>query len=485
MDQYTCPHCDDYHSTGARFCPRTGKPIPLPEKICPKCKKEMLIGWEFCPYCSTAKSPFRKAALWIGIFFLLLIIGGFFLWSLVGGNRDRSYITKSSSPPPIQISVAENVVTVEANQNQSSVITERLSTSTLTPSPSPTVTSTATIIVSPTPMPTVTKVITTTEKIPDQEIFTAYYLAAPPVIDGSLNDWQLPQFSITEVTFGREYHKGLSDSSAQAMLGWNEKYLFIALQIQDDTYAQNASEKMLYKGDHVEILLDKGVNTSKTTLSENHFQLGLSLGPDLQFPETYLWYPVSKRGSVEVITSAGTRTSSGYTLEAKIPWEVFNGKPESGHYYGFSLSVGDNDDPSNNMMKSLISSAPERKLANPTTWGKIKFAEQETKFFGFVTCREPCMQNASNANDVFSEKTKKIYARWRYENVPVGANYVRKWSMDGKEWVRYECSWQGPETGFDEVTLTEPKGLHSGIWQIEIFINNERLLHETITVEGN
>lgn len=75
--------------------------------------------------------------------------------------------------------------------------------------------------------------------------------------------------------------------------------------------------------------------------------------------------------------------------------------------------------------------------------------------------------------------------QWSYENIPEGSLHLRRWTNDGREWIKYQCIWPGPESGTDNVVLTEPGGLHSGIWEVSIMIDGEVLLHEQILVEGN
>lgn len=105
------------------------------------------------------------------------------------------------------------------------------------------------------------------------------------------------------------------------------------------------------------------------------------------------------------------------------------------------------------------------------------------KIYNFSACLNPC--TGSNATRNFPEKTKKIYALWNYENIPIGSHYVRAWNMDGREWVRYDCIWYGPETGVSTVELKEPDGLHSGTWEVTISVDDKVLLREQIIVEGN
>jgi cytoskeletal protein RodZ len=107
------------------------------------------------------------------------------------------------------------------------------------------------------------------------------------------------------------------------------------------------------------------------------------------------------------------------------------------------------------------------------------------RFYNFFVCTQPCLDGGSNATRTFSTGITKLYARWNYDNVPVGAHYIRDWTMNGDEWVRYDCSWPSLETGIDQITLSEPGGLHSGTWEVTISINGTVLLREQVVVEGN
>lgn len=107
------------------------------------------------------------------------------------------------------------------------------------------------------------------------------------------------------------------------------------------------------------------------------------------------------------------------------------------------------------------------------------------RIFDFLACLQSCNPDGSNATRAVPERTTTIHARWNYENIPPGARYVRSWTMGGREWVKYDCIWPGPERGADSVTLTEPQGLHSGTWEVTIAVNGLVLLREQVVVEGN
>ena len=103
----------------------------------------------------------------------------------------------------------------------------------------------------------------------------------------------------------------------------------------------------------------------------------------------------------------------------------------------------------------------------------------------FFFCLEPCLEDGSNAVTAAPPGITQIFVHWRYDNFPVGAEYVRRWTNNSEEWVRYQCLWPGPTSGVDEVPLTEPEGLRSGIWEISILLDDEIVVQEQLTVTGN
>jgi hypothetical protein len=134
---------------------------------------------------------------------------------------------------------------------------------------------------------------------------------------------------------------------------------------------------------------------------------------------------------------------------------------------------------------ATLATALARQIATMQAQPTATIQARAPRIYNFFVCSQPCDETGANASRTFPGGIKKIYARWSYENIPVGAQYTRAWTMDGQEWVRYNCTWPGPETGVDTVTLTEPDGLHSGTWEVTIAIDGVTLLREQIVVEGN
>jgi hypothetical protein len=134
------------------------------------------------------------------------------------------------------------------------------------------------------------------------------------------------------------------------------------------------------------------------------------------------------------------------------------------------------------------SASQATRTPSPTPWPTVTpdpgYIEPRTS--NFRACAgAPCKSDGSNAVASFPEKTTTIYLQWRYENIPYGAHYIRRWTRDGKEWVRYDCTWPGPSSGVDDITLTEPNGLASGTWIISILVDGREILHDFVRISGS
>jgi hypothetical protein len=105
------------------------------------------------------------------------------------------------------------------------------------------------------------------------------------------------------------------------------------------------------------------------------------------------------------------------------------------------------------------------------------------RIYDFQTCPAAC--NGHNSTNNFAAGITKIYAQFNYENFKSGIPYTRTWSMNGREWIRYTCAWDGPESGAEILKFTEPKGLASGTWDIRITVDNEVIFEEQIVIVGN
>ncbi len=233
---------------------------------------------------------------------------------------------------------------------------------TKTPLPSATATS-------PLPSPTFTS--TPITRVSSE----AASLSTPPTIDGPWDEWTTTQYPIKNVVFGASNWTGASDLQGSYRVGWDSHNLYLAVKVIDDVYVQNATGANLYKGDSIELLLSTSPNSDSSTLglTAADYQIGISPGrPSVgQNMEAYLWYPKTKAGSLTNVAIGAVSMSDGYRIEFAIPWSVFGITPVKGQVLGFAVSVSDNDNKTQDLQQTLISSAPHRALTDPTTWGLV------------------------------------------------------------------------------------------------------------------
>lgn len=208
-------------------------------------------------------------------------------------------------------------------------------------------------------------------------VLLATWKDSPPVIDGDLSEWGVLANSAEVVVYGASNWSGSSDLSATFSLGWDTTNLYLAVSVRDDVYSQTQYGESIFRGDSVELLLDVALQSDRQhpKLSADDYQIGLSAG-DLNGSkvagQAYLWFPIDRAGALSDAQIVGTATVDGYVLEAAVPWVFIGVTPARLAYYGFALSVSDNDLYGQASQQSMVSSAAGRMLNNPTTWGQLR-----------------------------------------------------------------------------------------------------------------
>jgi hypothetical protein len=89
-------------------------------------------------------------------------------------------------------------------------------------------------------------------------------------------------------------------------------------------------------------------------------------------PEAYVWFPKTEAGNTTQIKIGALKGSEGYQVEMRIPWSLLGvSDPSAGDYYGFAVSISDNDLAGAKKQQSMTSSISTRIYSNPTTWGNL------------------------------------------------------------------------------------------------------------------
>ena len=109
------------------------------------------------------------------------------------------------------------------------------------------------------------------------------------------------------------------------------------------------------------------------------------------------------------------------------------------------------------------------------------------RIYGFAACAEAEGCDGSNPLTAFPPKTSDLYVAWKFENIPMGAHFVRTWAVLEKNqvWVKYDCIWSDPPSGSKIMSLYDVNGLYSGTWEFTITVNDVVLLQERISIQGN
>jgi hypothetical protein len=269
---------------------------------------------------------------------------------------------EATSPAETMLPVSTPVV-VTAIPSNTPVSTETLEPSATSTSLPPTATK------KPTHRPT--KTSTAIPSVTAQ----AAHLSKSPSIDGPWDEWTTTQYPIKHVVYGGANWTGSDDLQASYRVGWDSNYLYLAVKVTDDVYVQNATGANLYKGDSIEVLLstDPDDDSSSQGLASFDYQIGISPGKPYigKNKEAYLWFPQNKARSLDNVSIGSVPMTGGYRIEFAIPWSVFKITPYKGQLLGFAVSVSDNDNEDKNVQQTLISSAPDRHLTDPTTWGLL------------------------------------------------------------------------------------------------------------------
>lgn len=106
------------------------------------------------------------------------------------------------------------------------------------------------------------------------------------------------------------------------------------------------------------------------------------------------------------------------------------------------------------------------------------------EFYDLRFCDRPCATPGAVEVSTLPEGAVTIYLAWSYRGMRPGTRYTRSWSVEGEQWVHYECEWQGEAEGTIDVILREPAGLRSGPWKVSLRIDEQPPVESAAIVQG-
>ncbi len=203
-------------------------------------------------------------------------------------------------------------------------------------------------------------------------------LVTAVVIDGDLGEWgDVPVTEANALVYSAAGWDGSDDVRGLWRLGWDDNYLFIAVQVEDDLHIQTQTGNQIFRGDSVSLQIDSDLDGDfGPQLSEDDYQINLSPGDFAGIPPSAFRFQGTREGGMVDAPGHGIRVAAlqveaGYQLEAAIPWQDIGLAPEAGLVVGLALNVNDNDTVGTAVQEVMKSHAATRAFRDPSSWGRL------------------------------------------------------------------------------------------------------------------
>lgn len=229
---------------------------------------------------------------------------------------------------------------------------------------------------------TTSTTVTDTTVVAPAGAAVAQRTAQPLVVDGSPDDWP-NQFYHTidhliyhhpEVRANPGARTG-EENTALIQLAWDETYLYVLAEVDDDLVAVPESGDQIWQNDAVNLnisVIGSDGFISEAVDDDDH---QLTLDVNEASAHYVIGGPALNLGFADVVTVP--RGDSGYVLEARLPWtEIGVQSPQPGDRFGLSLMVFDNDNdfPQADIKANTPPGGEEldnRWFRGPRTWGEL------------------------------------------------------------------------------------------------------------------
>jgi len=240
-----------------------------------------------------------------------------------------------------------------------------------------------TIIISPRPSqdlaPTATLFVEPTELANTANDVVAVRLAAPPLIDGLLDEWgEVPVFESAHLVYQFSGWDGTDDLTALWRLAWDVSNLYISVEVADNVHVQTQTGNQIFRGDSIDVQFDTNREGDwGPGLSPDDFQITFSPGDFATLPPSAFRFQGTASGQIldapggHHVNLQAQQTATGYRIEAAVPWGDLNLTPAEGLVIGLALNANDNDSPSTAVQEVMKSHIATRTLTDPSGWGTL------------------------------------------------------------------------------------------------------------------
>ena len=195
---------------------------------------------------------------------------------------------------------------------------------------------------------------------------------SPPVIDGSIDEWDLfDKFTSFTPTILKENYSNSSDVSGTFSTCWDNDNFYFFIKVIDDVYNQPYNTNQINKGDSVIFVIDSELEKDFNIpfLNGDDYQLEFSAGNNSgSSPESFVRWPSNTPLKGAVLASK--KGSGGYTIEGSIPWySMPSVSPADELVMGFTVSILDTDNMESTEL--VVSSSKQFDFNNASTLGTL------------------------------------------------------------------------------------------------------------------
>jgi len=192
-------------------------------------------------------------------------------------------------------------------------------------------------------------------------------------VDGNIAGWQADRFTTvdqTKASFGLAASN--DDASFRFATMWDRWYLYVAIEVTDNSIVPAPTLARLYEGDCVEISIDAH-NDSEGGYDATDFQFVICPTGPARKPRINLYrnpfLTIRDRAFGQVNANI---TPTGYVVEVAFRWRQLGVRPRPGHVAGFQINIRDYD--ADGSKKGLTWAPAADPAANPLRWGDLILA---------------------------------------------------------------------------------------------------------------
>jgi hypothetical protein len=163
------------------------------------------------------------------------------------------------------------------------------------------------------------------------------------------------------------------DLTARWRANWDDENLYIWVGIVDENHVSDSKD--YWADDSIEIYIDADASRNETYDNFNDFQLSFSLGnSSINAGGT------TPKDKLDAIKFSTRQLSSGYQLEAAIPWTTLNIVPTAEHLIGFDIQINDDDNGDARDAKISWNANVDQAWKNPQVFGLLILQDEQQNF---------------------------------------------------------------------------------------------------------